>query len=341
MAFAEHIDELREELERIKNELRERDRERGDREDRPVVGLRTKDLSVANFIKTWRGDPTGPSVGEFLTTFKDFAEAGSWTNEDKIRILRVKLEGTAKRFLNSRTDLKAAGVTFESISDALEERFKDTLPDQHHYSMFQCAVQRKGEDPNEFLDRLRALGELTETKTDDPVKQEVIRSELKRRLLAVFTNGLHGVVGEQVRFRLPKTVEEALQIAVTVHTEERNKHASSQHKGGVFTTLITCYNCNKVGHKARDCRAIRGVGRGQRSLGVPNNTSNRGRGMNFGRRTDQGGASVGQQQSGPGRNSGVECFKCHRMGHFARDCRMQGNQMGLRERAPPSNQRNQ
>lgn len=64
------------------------------------------DLSAANFIKVWKGEPFGIPVGEFLSTFKDFAEAGSWSEDDKKLILRVNLEGSAKRYLNSRADLK-------------------------------------------------------------------------------------------------------------------------------------------------------------------------------------------------------------------------------------------
>lgn len=272
MATEEDLQILRDEIDRLRAERehdnRERERERAEREveRQRVLGIRVKDFSAANFIKVWKGEPGGSPVGEFSSTFKDFAEAGSWTDEDRVRILRVKLEGN-KGFLNSRADLRASTATFQLIEEALIERFKDHQPDQHHYSVFQSAVQNRGEDPREFLDRLRALGDLTETKTDDPVKQEVIRSELQRRLLAVFTNGLLGVVGEQVRFRLPQTVEEALQIAVTVYTEEEKKQRAPNRS--VFTTLGTCFICKRPGHLARDCRSgnrlpIRGAYQGFR-----------------------------------------------------------------------------
>lgn len=74
--------------------------------------------------------------------------------------------------------MKLPETTFDEIANAIEDRFKDKQPDQYHYSMFQD-VQHKGEYPNDFLDRLRDQGEMFETKTDDPAKQEIIRSELQ------------------------------------------------------------------------------------------------------------------------------------------------------------------
>jgi len=329
MATAQDVAALREEIETLRAE-READRQVFERQRAVVpVATRVKDLSTANFIKVWKGDVGGPPVEEFLATLNDFAEAGTWSEEDKVRILKVKLEGTAKRFLNSRADLRSA--TFKGIGDALIERFKDRQPDQYHYSMFQSAVQGKGEDPRDFLDRLRALGDLTETKTDDPVKQEVIRSELQKRLLAIFTNGLLGVVGEQVRFRLPKTVDEALQIAITVYTEEKKKLNSQQEKRSVFTTSAVCYQCKKPGHIARNCRSGSNNDRAGPRFNV---RPTEGRGYSGGPHVSSNGNRSDSYQSR------VECFKCHKIGHIAKNCRVQGNVSGSTVNAQQSSQNN-
>lgn len=365
MATAAEIQSLTKEIQKLKDErkteteeltrLREEFRELRTDPNREntgqgglgqAAGYRMKDLSAANFIKVWKGEPFGIPVGEFLSTFRDFAEAGSWSEDDKKRILRVKLEGSAKRFLNSRADLKFPETSFEEIANAIEDRFKNKQPDQYHYSMFQTAVQHKGEDPNDFLDRLRVLGEMTETKTDDPAKQEIIRSELQKRLLAVFTNGLLGIVGEQVRFRLPKTIDEALQIAVTVHTEEKKKYASSHEKRSVFATSSVCFNCNKPGHRAKECRFNRNFMGSQGRENYQNNgASNSSNGIGRGKLVpfDRFRASAGYPRNSTSgmRLGNIQCYRCRKMGHMANQCKEQGNPRGSTGNPQLSNQRGQ
>ena len=40
-------------------------------------------------------------------------------------------------------------------------------------------------------------------------------------MVAAYINGLAGLVGQQGRFRMPHTLEEAVQVAVTVSNAER------------------------------------------------------------------------------------------------------------------------
>lgn len=337
-AEAENFDLLREEIRKLKES------QKGEvgQEALRMAGLRVKDLNAANFIKVWKGEPHGIPVGEFLSTFRDFADAGLWSEDDKKRILRIKLEGPAKRFLNSRTEFKSPNITFDEIADAIRDRFKNKQPDQYHYSMFQTAVQNKGEDPNDFLDRLRVLGEMTETKSDDPVKQEIIRSELQKRLLAVFTNGLTGVVGEQVRFRLPTTIDEALQIAVTVHTEEKKKYTTHE-KRSVFVTSSVCFNCNKPGHRARECRFNQG-NRGDFQRGnfrsINSNSNGAGRGRPAPMNNFSGSAGSSRVNTNVSSLSNVQCYRCHKMGHLANRCREPVNPRGSTGIPQLPNQRN-
>jgi hypothetical protein len=79
----------------------------------------------------------------------------------------------------------------------------------------------------------------------------IINEEAERRLVAAYINGLAGIVG-QVRFRMPHTLEEAVQVAVTVSNAERLRAPDTRK---VFSARkdsssqgITCYNCGKKGH---------------------------------------------------------------------------------------------
>ena len=55
---------------------------------------------------------------------------------------------------------------------------------------------------------------------DDPALQKLHYEHAERMLLANFTSGPIGTPGRQVRFSLPKNMEEALRIAVTVQQAE-------------------------------------------------------------------------------------------------------------------------
>jgi hypothetical protein len=59
-------------------------------------------------------------------------------------------------------------------------------------------------------------------KVNNEETQRVINEEAERRLLAAYIHGLKGVVGQQVRYQMPSTKEQAVTLAVT--TENVKMH---------------------------------------------------------------------------------------------------------------------
>jgi hypothetical protein len=55
---------------------------------------------------------------------------------------------------------------------------------------------------------------------EDEATQRII-NEAEKRLVAAYIYGLAGIIGQHVRFRMPHTVEVAVQVAVTVSNAER------------------------------------------------------------------------------------------------------------------------
>jgi hypothetical protein len=84
----------------------------------------------------------------------------------------------------------------------------------------QTARQKKDETPQEFLDRCRSLAMKRVPKVENPVLQKFHYDQAQRMLLSTFIAGVSGNPGQQLRFQMPATVEEALQIAVTVFEAE-------------------------------------------------------------------------------------------------------------------------
>jgi Zinc knuckle len=73
---------------------------------------------------------------------------------------------------------------------------------------------------------------------------------------------------------------------------EWNKGTSGSNQDSVFFNG-TCYNCNKRGHQAKDCRQGRGSGRGGTSRGGHDTGHGRGGGRGRGGRGGRGGQSHG------------------------------------------------
>ena len=141
--------------------------------------------------------------------------------------------------------------------------------------------------------------------------------EAERRLLAAYIAGLRGEVGRQVRLRMPRTVREAIQLAVTTDNLEQREGNRARDSDAVarnvFTVDITCFACGKRGHVQRDCRVKRnGQSNHKRFEGNPSN----------GGRASGTTANFKKSHNNIEGQKNVECFVGHKRGHVMRDCRM-------------------
>jgi DNA-binding MurR/RpiR family transcriptional regulator len=165
------------------------------------------------------------------------------------------LQGIALQFIKGREFLTNDACPYAVLREHLIGRFSEKMPAQYHYTRLQDAIQEKGESVEEFADRCRKLCQKTVRIVEDGATQRVINEEAERRLVAAYINGLGGMVGRHIRYRMLQTLEEAVQIAVTVNNAEQSRAQDTK----VFSARrdstsqgITCYNCGKKGHYARD-----------------------------------------------------------------------------------------
>jgi hypothetical protein len=87
----------------------------------------------------------------------------------------------------------------------------------------QTARQAKNEGPLQFADRYKNLAKKVVCKVDDPVAQRVHNENANGLTLARFVTGLRGISGRQVRYANPQTLEQAIQIALSVQEAERQE----------------------------------------------------------------------------------------------------------------------
>jgi hypothetical protein len=78
-------------------------------------------------------------------------------------------------------------------------------------------------------------------------KQGVINEE-ERRLLDAYMHGLKGIIGQQVQFQMPSTMEQAVRLAVTIENVERLRHMKEGPRKVFKRPDRRCYQCVGIGH---------------------------------------------------------------------------------------------
>ena len=144
-------------------------------------------------------------------------------NEDKVLIVKAKLQGLALQFLSGQGELVRDGCSYENLKQALVDKFSDKLPDQYYYRRLQDAAQGRDESAEEFGDQCRKLCQCTIRKVQDEEVQRIINEDAQRRLLAMYIHGLRGIVGQQVQFQMSSTMEQVVKVAVTLKNVDKHK----------------------------------------------------------------------------------------------------------------------
>ena len=147
---------------------------------------------------------------------------GNWSEQDKFHVATLKLVDHARAFYNGNLELHEPNVTWA----AFQKRFRDVRTDQYHFTQLQMARQKSSETPQEFAVRCRSLAQRTVPQVENQELQKLYYEQAERMLLSSFTSGLLGNAGKQVRYALPRTLEEALKIAITVDQADLQERRS-------------------------------------------------------------------------------------------------------------------
>ncbi|PNF39365.1 hypothetical protein B7P43_G17748 [Cryptotermes secundus] len=194
-----------------------------------TIGVKTKDLSLAASIKEWSRQDNARPVTEFISQVEQCARLSNWSREDLTDIVRAKLIGEARVFINGRDHLAGENVSYEELKAALVDRFSEKLPARYHYNQLHEAAQGREETPIQFLDRCRALSQKTVRKSADPTEQRILREDAETRLLTIFVYGLRGETGHELRIRNPDSIEQALAMATVIYNANKMENRHKEH----------------------------------------------------------------------------------------------------------------
>jgi len=184
---------------------------------RPSV---TDDLSLLSLIPKWADTDKAVPLHEFFGVIEGTAHVGKQADAEMIQLVVLKLIDAARVFYNGTLELHDRKITWTAFKDAFLNCFSDVGMDHYHLTQLQMARQKKDESSQEFADQCRSLAQKTVPQVEDPRMQKLYYEQAERMLLASFTSGLVGTRGRQVRYAIPKSMDEALKIAITVNQVE-------------------------------------------------------------------------------------------------------------------------
>jgi len=102
----------------------------------------------------------------------------------------LRLTGSALLFYIRCPELHAADVTLDIFKEAFCMIFRDAHSNQFHFMQLQTARQRKGEIPQEFADKYRAIANKVMCKVNNSAAQRIQREKADCMMLASFVAGL-------------------------------------------------------------------------------------------------------------------------------------------------------
>jgi hypothetical protein len=245
---------------------------------------------------------------EIFASIEDSARIGRWEDPDRIEIAILKLAGSARMFYQGWPELHAEGLTWQKFRDAFRKIYKDVHIDHFHFMKLQTARQAKNEDPLQFADRC-GLAQKVIRKVDDPVEQRVHNETAERMLLSDFITGLTGAAGRQVRYSNPGTLEQPLQIALSVQEVERQEKFNESFYANVDrSTRLTSKSSSSSYAEDEEPR----LSNNSRAVNDPRCQRNR--------TSTSANNSVISGTRISRTKEALRCNECGGLGHFGREC---------------------
>lgn len=259
-------------------------------------GPRAAKISLEKFVSGTHDDWRA-----FRRAFESAVVANQWTNVQARAALSAKVQGKAFVVVEDiHVDLTVPigfndAAPLAPLLNAMEARFSHAIGSDLARTELRSAKQRQDEEIREWHSRLRTL--YLRAYPDLPPAQR----ETCRDMCSAFLYGLKGSeLRRQTGSSRPQTyaayltAAEDAQSLLMMDRAVGGKGRAEGHGISAIGNLKfdgTCWNCNRKGHRSRDCR--------QKKTEGPNNaTGGRGRGMRGrGRRgRGRGGARGGRRQ---------------------------------------------
>ena len=283
---------------------------------------------------------------DFRMEFSIMAEANQWTEAEKLRILPACLRGDAMKTYKNWRENGELPDTAEEMLDALERSFTDTRAKRFiNRQLFNAIHQLEGESIERFYIRFTTLARQA---------GETVEENLMERWLSAIDTRVANAIAGQDFHTLLQMAERSSRAYSNLTMSQRNRrpalvanmelHRQAQHQPAQYERPRDGIQ-GRVGMIEEEMRGVRAMmERIERNM----------RGGDY-RRRDRS-PSEASSRGGGRRSQRIQCrfcgdkdhmasyckigepvcYKCHRPGHIAKDCRRNddGNENGRQEDRP-------
>lgn len=247
-------------------------------------------------------DGSRESLAQFISSCESANKLCSPQNVSNLfELIKLKLTGRAFNLTRHRTF-----VDWPELKAFMEEVFSDKRSQgQWELELHSCR-QSFNEDVLSYASRVEnILQKLIDSVTlgqQDPAVRTANETLLKSQGRSVFILGLNSQIAIQVKSQNPKTLEEAISLAVSEEREFKSKNEILKYQKVTKQGSTKCGVCFKTGHITENCYF-----KSKNTAQTVNKVN-----ANFN-------PSRGQNSNQFNRN--ISCAYCKLRGHHIRDCR--------------------